>query len=217
MKINDKHVKLLYNAFDKYSARTKLNVSEQDIKDWAHVINVVNSMEEDEKLLSKYNVKDYEIPAEFSELVMPVRVSLTAAEGETDFLSHSHYREEIQVEDEETGEVTKVYQTISGEVISPTLFNEISDAMVITVNSNKVTDYAKKNLEDARKALTLTEAAKRSTTADGEYVTDEGWAHWPMRLNVVLYREEARFGNFLKQTDLSVEKFITDKVKSLKK
>lgn len=217
MKINDNHVNIIYKACEKYSARNQMNVTKKEIKEWTTIINIVNSMKEDQTKLGQYSITDYEIPAAFKQLVLPVRVSLTGSEEETDFLCHDHYCEKKVAVNEETGKEETSYVPVTGKIISPVDFNEISDALVINVNQSKVVDYDKVNLETARKALSLTEAAKRATTLDGKHVPDAGWAQWPLRLSVALYKEEARYGNYLKDVDLSVQKYLSDTVKGLKK
>lgn len=217
MKINDNHVNIIYKACEKYSARNQMNVTKKDIKEWTTIINIVNSMKEDQTKLGEYSITDYEIPTAFKQLVLPVRVSLTGSEEETDFLCHNHYCEKKVAVNEETGEEETYYVPVTGKIISPIEFNEISDALVINVNQNKVVDYDKISLEKARKELSLSEAAKRATTLDGNYVPDAGWAQWPLRLSIALYKEDPRYGNYLKKVDLSVQKYLSDTVKGLKK
>lgn len=161
MRLDVQNLQTLFNALEQGKKVTRLSVTQEQLYNLGHTINVINSLPlgrgviGDGELLS-----DYQIPSSWSELIQPATIKFSSDEMAVDYKNREAYTAPIVVSG-------NTYDKVLSSTEFKLLWNSI-------VGSYEKTSPNFVSVQSLRKESTLAEVGKHAIIAGAEYCINDG-------------------------------------------
>ena len=235
MKMTVKHATKLFSVLDRFAANRGA-ITRRDVINWCAMVNEFNTLEEDDNLVgNRYSLDKYEMPEVFGALIVPAKVSLSDETDEANFLDTDYYREDDKsvksgelvdhlkpakdYDKEESRQIEFVGLEVDkdavirpSKIMSPSDFNELTTAMFVQMNKDKLTAPKVKDVSDLRENKTIADVAARSLNEKRTKVHFDGKEQWPIALTTEFYKDR----KYLEDAQESVLEWMKQTVHSLR-
>lgn len=186
MILSEEQSKWIFNKIMKMKSVGGAPVSEQDILNWCHSINTINSLELDETEVAQgFDLSKYKIDNQFKDLILPYQVTFKGEDQQANLLSdvYANYG---------------MTETIKGaKVLKPEEFNDISDAIMAAFK--KTANFTM--VENLKSTESLDSYYKRESHDGRTFAAQpgQGWVPVELKVNVAKARFMSEDSNWVFQ------------------
>lgn len=186
MILSKEQSKWIFNKIRKMKSVGGEPVSEQDILNWCHTINRINSLELDETEVAQgFFLDKYKIDNQFKDLILPYQVTFKGEDHQANLLSDDYF---------EYGATNRIE---GGKVLNPEEFNDISDAIMAAFK--KTANFVL--VENLKGTESLENYYKRESHDGKTFAAQpgQGWVPVELKVNVAKPRFMSEDSNWIFQ------------------
>lgn len=137
MIINKETSKKIFTVLNKMKEISGTNLTQQELDNYFHTINVINTLERDTNIVGNSTLSKYRILTKFQPLILPAEITVSNDTKQVNMLSDKYYEytpeqyfgRELEMVNPDTGKKEKQV-VVDVKLLPPTDFNVLNDAIV---------------------------------------------------------------------------------------